>query len=60
MNLLKYLKELKMTIENKGEELVITAKGSKETVSKLEKKLEAIKELGDDCCCCNDDKENCC
>lgn len=50
MHFFKHLKEVKVTMENKGEELVITAKGSKETIANLEKKLKAIKELCGDCC----------
>jgi len=51
MHFKKFLKDFKLKIENKGEELVITASGSKEAVAKLEKKLNAIHELCGDCCC---------
>ncbi|MFH0772802.1 MAG: hypothetical protein V1922_00630 [bacterium] len=50
MHFFKHLKGVKVTMENKGEELVITAKGSKETIANLEKKLGAVKELCGDCC----------
>jgi hypothetical protein len=50
MHFLKHLKGVKVTMENKGEELVITAKGSKEVIDNLEKKLRAVKELCGDCC----------
>lgn len=56
---MKFLKDVQFEMANKGEELVITAKGSKETIANLEKKLGAIQEL---CCggeCCNG-KEDCC
>ena len=57
MYFLKHFKGIKVTFENKGEELLIHAKGSKEIVANLEKKLSAMKELcGDDCC----DDESCC
>ena len=58
MHFLKHLKGVKVTMENKGEELIITAKGSKEVLANLEKKLGAMKEL---CCdCCGDKEDNCC
>ena len=59
MHFMKFLKDVQFEMANKGEELVITAKGSKETIANLEKKLGAIQEL---CCggeCCNG-KEDCC
>lgn len=58
MHFLKHLEGIKVTMENKGEELVITAKGSKETIASLEKKLKAVKELCDCGCCC--EKGSCC
>lgn len=50
MHFFKHLKGVKVTVENKGEELLIHAKGPKETIANLEKKLGAIKELCGDCC----------
>lgn len=46
-------KDLKHKIENNGEELVITISGEKEKIEKLEKKINAMKELCSDgeCCC---------
>ena len=56
MHFLKHLKGIEVKIENKGEELVITAKGSKDAIVNLEKKIGAVKELCHDCCeggsCC--------
>ena len=57
MHFLKNLKGLQYTIENKGEELIVTAKGSKESIKTLEKKLNAMKEL---CCDCCSDEGGCC
>jgi len=59
MHFLKHLKDVKVTMMNKGEELVITVKGSKEAVANLEKKLGAMKELCGDCCC-GEEKGGCC
>lgn len=46
------LKDIKHTIENKGEELVITVKGEEKTLKIIEKKLKNLHELccDDDCC----------
>lgn len=62
MHFAKLLKDLDISVENKGEELVISVKGDKEKLSALEKKLGALKEL---CCggdCCNGEKKDgeCC
>jgi hypothetical protein len=57
-NHFKQLKNFKFNIENKGEQLVITAKGKKEEIAVLEKKLKALHELTDGCCCCGDN--DCC
>ncbi|MCJ7740218.1 hypothetical protein MUP32_02790 [Candidatus Microgenomates bacterium] len=51
-----HLKDLDFKMENKGEELVITVKGDKEKIIKVEKKLKALKEL---CCCCGEDCDCC-
>jgi len=58
MHFLKHLKGVKVTMENKGEELIITAKGPKETIANLEKKLGAMKELCGGCC--TDEEGGCC
>ncbi len=48
-----FLKQFEHTIDNQGESLVITIKGEKEEIAKLERKLKAMHELMDDCeCCC--------
>lgn len=57
MHFLKHLKGVDITILNKGEELIITAKGSKELIANLEKKLGALKELCSGCC---EGQEDCC
>ena len=58
---LQMLKGLEHEIENKGDSLVITLKGDKAVLAKLEKALKAMKDLheacGEDCecgggCCC--------
>lgn len=47
-----WLKEFKVKMENKGEEIIISIKGDKEKLSSLEKKLKALHELHDcDCDC---------
>lgn len=51
----EFLKGLDFTMENKGEQLVITIKGDKEKIKNIEKKLNALKELCDgecECSCC--------
>ncbi len=53
----KFLKDLKVDMSNKGEELVVSIKGEKDKIAKVERKLKALKELS--CCCCGDD-EGCC
>ena len=59
-HMLQMFKGLDHSIENKGDSLVITVKGDKEDIAKLEKMLKAMKDLheacGDDCCgegCCH-------
>ena len=54
-HLQELLKDLDVTMENKGDSLVITVKGDKDKLKNVEKKLNAIKELCSDedgCCCC--------
>jgi len=53
-----FCKDLDCSLENKGEEIVITIKGDSKKLTRLEKKLKAMKELcgcgeegGDDDCC---------
>ena len=48
--------DLKVDMNNKGEEMIVTIKGEKEKLAKLEKKLKAIHEL----CCCKEDECECC
>lgn len=55
MHFLHHLKGVEVKMENKGEQLIITLSGKKETIAKAEKKLKAIKEI---CCCGKDD--DCC
>src|SRR3989339_149035 len=53
----KHFKDLKVSMTNKGEELLISVKGDKEKLAHLEKKLGAVKEL---CCgCCDEEEEGC-
>lgn len=57
MHFFKIFKDIKVSMENQGEKLVITANGTKDAISNLEKKLNSLKELcGDGCCvgtgCC--------
>ncbi len=51
---LQMFKDLEHTIENKGDSLIITLKGDKESLAKVEKVFIAMKSLheacGDDCC----------
>jgi hypothetical protein len=58
MHFFKHFKDIKITMKNNGEELVITAKGPKDSIANLEKKLGVMKELCHDCCC--DEKDKCC
>jgi len=57
MHFAKFLKDLDVKIENKGEELLISVKGDKEKIATVEKKLGAVKEL---CCGCCNDEGGCC
>lgn len=52
-----FCKDLDCKMENKGEELVITIKGDKEKLAKLERKLKAMKEL---CCGEGEEGHGCC
>lgn len=49
-----FCKDLDCNMENLGDKLVITLKGDKEKIAKVEKKFKALQEL----CCCKD--EDCC
>ena len=51
-----FCKDLDCKMENKGEELVVTMKGDKEKLAKLERKLKAMKEL---CCSEGDEGRGC-
>ena len=58
-------KSFKVSKENQGEKLVITLSGSKEEISKLDKKIDAISTLTEDCCCSkghghDEEKQGCC
>lgn len=60
MHFAKFLKGLDTSIQNKGDELLISVKGDKEKLAQLEKKLGALKEL---CCgegCCSDESDKGC
>lgn len=61
MHFAKFLKGLDTSVENKGDELIISVKGDKEKISQLERKLGALKELccGGGCCSDESDKECC-
>lgn len=61
MHFAKFFKGLETSIQNKGDELIITVKGDKEKLSSLEKKLGALKELccGEGCCSEESDKHCC-
>lgn len=51
--MMHFCKDLDCEMENQGEKLVITIKGDKEKIAKVEKKLKALQELccGEDGCC---------
>ncbi|MFH1186670.1 MAG: hypothetical protein V1697_00690 [Candidatus Levyibacteriota bacterium] len=51
-----FCKGLDCNMENQGDELVITIKGDKEKIAKMEKKMEAMKVLYG----CGEDNEECC
>jgi predicted glycosyltransferase len=59
-HMMHFFKDVEHKIENKGEELVITFKGDKNQLAKMEKVMRAMKDLheacGEDCChdgkCC--------
>ncbi len=49
-----FFKDLECNMDNQGDKLVITLKGDKEKIAKVEKKLKALQELGcceEECCC---------
>lgn len=65
MYVMKLLKDAKVELTNKGEELVISVKSNKDHIASLEKKLKAMQELccDDECCgngCCREQKGGCC
>lgn len=51
-----FCKGLDCKMENQGDKLVITIKGDKEKLVKLEKKMKAMREI----CCGDEDSEGCC
>ena len=51
-----FCKGLDFKMDNQGDKLVITIKGDKEKIAKMEKKMKAMREL----CDCNEDGEECC
>ncbi len=51
-----FFKGLDCKVDNQGDKLVITIKGDKEKIAKMEKKMKAMKEL----CSCGEDGEECC
>ncbi len=55
MRMMHFCKDLDCNMENKGDKLVITLKGTKEKIAKMEKKFKAMREL-----CCDKDSEDCC
>lgn len=61
---LQMFKDLDYNVENKGDSLVITLKGDKETLIKAEKVLGAMKNLheacGDNECCGGGHGGGCC
>lgn len=54
MRMMHFFKDLDCKMENQGDKLVITIKGDKEKIAKVERKLKALKELccGEEDCCC--------
>jgi len=51
--------KFKISEEVQGNKLVITFKGKKEAVEKLDEKIDAMHILMEDCCC-GGDEEGCC
>ena len=51
-----FCRGLDCEMDNQGDRLVVTIKGDKEKVAKVEKKMKAIREL----CGCAEDNEGCC
>lgn len=49
MKMKHLLKDVQIEMDNKGEEIIVSIKGDKEKLSIIEKKLKALKELGQ-CC----------
>jgi hypothetical protein len=63
MHMMHFFKDLDYDMENKGDKLVITIKGDKEKIAKVEKKLKAMKDLcdcGEEGCCGDKDSGCCC
>lgn len=53
----KMFEDLDFKMENQGEKIVITIKGEKDKLEKLEKKLNALKDLHE---ACDDEEGGCC
>ena len=51
--MMEFFKDLDVSMENKGDTLLITVKGEKEKIKGVEKKLNALKDLcsGEEECC---------
>jgi hypothetical protein len=58
------LKKFKINKEIRGKELVVTVSGEKEDIEKLNRKLDAMQVLAEDCCssegCGHSDEKGCC
>jgi len=52
-HMMEFFKDLDVSMENKGDTLLITVKGEKEKIKGVEKKLNALKDLcsGEEECC---------
>jgi hypothetical protein len=46
----EFHQKFKISKENQGDKLVITFAGSKQDVEKMDKKIDALKVLTEDCC----------
>ena len=56
MGMMHFCQDLDCKIENQGDKLIVTIKGEKDKIARVEKKLKAIKEL----CACGEDSKECC
>ena len=55
-HMMGFCKDLKCELDNQGDSLVITIKGEADKIAKLERKINARKEL----CCGDGEGESCC